>query len=292
MSLIVPGLTNRLDPTKSALIVVDVQNDFVSGSLAVSEAYEIIDPINQFLKAHPWALKIATKDWHPADHISFASNHPGKSPFVDKITLDNGLEQQLWPVHCVQHTMGSEFVDGLEHSLFQAIVHKGIDSNTECYSAFCDASGKPTIMYQDDIVDKSLRDGITSATFSLRDLLRKHDVTDIFIVGLAGDYCVKSTAIDGAQLFEAGGGPPNSAYDTQRECRIWVVKDLTRSVAKKEDMDKIWMTMEKDSPVRIMEDVNSIPWFVCYHTFYQPVRVNAWTSRHSVPQPKLSHVGR
>lgn len=275
MPLIVPSLTDRLDPTKSALIVVDVQNDFVSGSLAVSEADKIIEPINQFLKAHPWALKIATKDWHPSDHISFASNHPGKSAFVDKITLDNGLEQQLWPVHCVQNTMGSEFVDGLESSLFQAIVHKGMDSNVECYSAFCDASGKPTVMCRDDIVDESLRDEIVPATFSLRDLLRKHDITDIFIVGLAGDYCVKSTAIDGVQLLQSEGGAANNADDTGRGRRIWVVKDLTRSVAKKEDMDEIWMNMEKDYDVRIVEDVDLIPWFVSSHAFYQHVHANA-----------------
>lgn len=259
MPLIVPGLTDRLDPTKSALIVVDVQNDFVSGSLAVSEADKIIDPINQFLQAHPWALKIATKDWHPSDHISFASNHPGKSPFIDKITLDNGLEQQLWPVHCVQNTPGSEFVDGLEHSLFQAIVHKGMDSNMECYSAFCDASGKPTVMYQEHIVDESLRDESTPATFSLPDLLRKHQIKDIFIVGLAGDYCVKSTAVDAAKSVDEAGRP----------FRTWVVKDLTRSVAKKEDMHGVWTEMEKDYDIRIVERVESIPWFVYPPALYR-----------------------
>jgi len=211
---------NASDNFVPALVVVDMQNDFVTGSLAVPDAKSIIDPINSIL-ALPFALKIGTKDYHPPDHISFASNHqkavgekitiypPGSDPQVD---TERGLEQILWPDHCVQSTPGSDFVEGLRSSALHAVVHKGTHKGIECYSAFCD----PWRM----------------ATTELSTLLSDKGVTDVFVVGLAGDYCVKCTAIDAVQC----------------RFRTWVVKDLVRSVG---NDGKEWDEMQKNGVILV-----------------------------------------
>lgn len=226
MPLIIPGITgpetnlsrsvlNASDKFIPALVVVDVQNDFVTGSLAVPDATSIINPINSIL-ALPFAVKIGTKDYHPPDHISFASNHqkaigekitiypPGSDPQFD---AERGLEQVLWPDHCVQSTPGSDFVEGLHSSALHHVVHKGTHKGIECYSAFCD----PWQM----------------ASTELSTLLSEKSVTDVFVVGLAGDYCVKFTAIDAVKFG----------------FRTWVVKDLVRSVG---SGGKEWDEMQKN----------------------------------------------
>lgn len=209
MPLIAPDVTlshapNATDEFVPALLVVDMQTDFVTGSLAVPDAQSIIEPINTFLTL-PFARKIGTKDYHPPNHISFASTHPQKA-LGDKITIyppgadsdspidrERGIEQILWPDHCVQTTPGAEFVAGLNYTALDGVVHKGMHPGIESYSAF--------------------RDPWRINNTELHSLLK--GVTDVFVVGLASDYCVKCTAIDAVQFHY----------------RTWVVTDLSRSVA-------------------------------------------------------------
>ena len=160
-----------------ALIVVDIQNDFLpGGSLAVTDGDSIIPIVNALLKYFDFV--VATQDWHPIDHESFASRHPDKKP-GDKIVL-HGLDQVLWPDHCIQQTTGAEFSDRLDISQFNKIFQKGTDIHIDSYSGFFDNGKKKDT--------------------GLHDYLLKKGVDEVFIVGLATDYCVKFTAIDAAEL--------------------------------------------------------------------------------------------
>jgi nicotinamidase/pyrazinamidase len=156
-----------------ALIVVDVQNDFVrGGALAVPEGDIIVPLCNRLMKA--FDLVVATQDWHPANHASFAINHPGKR-IGDVIEL-NGLKQILWPAHCVQGMAGAMFVAGLETDRFDRVFQKGTDPEIDSYSGFFD-------------------NGHRKAT-GLETYLKLKGVNDVFVCGLATDYCVKFTAMD------------------------------------------------------------------------------------------------
>jgi nicotinamidase/pyrazinamidase len=160
-----------------ALIVVDVQNDFCpGGALAVRHGDQVVPVINDLQSR--FELVVATQDWHPADHKSFASNHEGKQP-GHLIELD-GLPQVLWPDHCVQNTPGAEFVEALSHSSIKRIFQKGTDPEVDSYSGFFD-------------------NGHRHST-GLGDYLREQGVTDVYVVGLATDYCVKFTALDAQDL--------------------------------------------------------------------------------------------
>ncbi|KAF2748489.1 Isochorismatase hydrolase [Sporormia fimetaria CBS 119925] len=189
-----------------ALIVVDLQEDFCppNGSLAVQGGRDIVPCVNELLSM-PFAIKVATKDFHPPDHVSFASNHapPNNVPFTTVITIRNPLnhdetqESRLWPDHCVQGTKGAELLPELDVDKIHHIVEKGQDKRVEMYSAFADPFVNPTVS----------RSG-------LADVLRGSGVTDVFIVGLAADYCVKFTALD-----------------AHREgFKTWIVEDGTRAV--------------------------------------------------------------
>ena len=159
------------------LIVVDVQNDFVDGgALAVPGGGEVV-PIINALQAG-FDLIVATQDWHPADHGSFATNHPGRRP-GERIDLD-GLEQVLWPVHCVQGTAGAEFAPGLERGRWDRVFRKGTDPEIDSYSGFFD-------------------NGHRRAT-GLGEFLRERGVEEVSVAGLATDYCVKFTALDARGL--------------------------------------------------------------------------------------------
>ncbi len=163
--------------SQRALIIVDVQNDFVpGGNLAVPDGDKVVSVINEL--SGNFDLVIATQDWHPANHGSFASNHPGKKP-GDVIEL-NGLQQILWPNHCVQGTKGAEFVAGLDLRRVTKIFHKGTDAGIDSYSGLYD-------------------NGHRKAT-GLGEYLKTHGVTDVTIGGLATDYCVKFTALDCQKL--------------------------------------------------------------------------------------------
>lgn len=163
----------------NALIIVDIQNDFLpGGALAVNRGDEIISSVNRLQQSNKFDLIVATQDWHPATHKSFAVNHPGKKVF-EMIDL-NGLEQFLWPVHCVQSTYGAEFVSSLEMKKVEAIFRKGMDTEIDSYSGFFD-NGK-------------------RKSTGLGSYLKGRNVESVYIVGLAGDYCVYFTALDALEL--------------------------------------------------------------------------------------------
>lgn len=160
-----------------ALIIVDVQNDFLKGgSLAVPNGNDVIPVINEI--QNDFDLIIATQDWHPANHKSFAANHFDKNEF-EVIDL-NGLQQVLWPVHCVQGSFGAEFHQDLEINKIEAIFRKGMDAEIDSYSGFFD-NGK-------------------RKSTGLFGYLKDRNVTEVFVCGLAADYCVQFTANDALNL--------------------------------------------------------------------------------------------
>ena len=155
------------------LLIIDVQNDFLpGGSLAVPEGNLIIERINDIMENYD--LIVATKDWHPKDHISFASSHQDKK--VGDIIKVNKNTQILWPDHCIQNEIGSEFPKLLNSSKINKIIYKGSDRNIDSYSGFYDN-------------DKKL-------STELSDYLKSKKVEKVDCVGLATEYCVKFTAID------------------------------------------------------------------------------------------------
>jgi nicotinamidase/pyrazinamidase len=159
-----------------ALLLIDVQNDFMpGGALAVPEGDKIIPLLNQ-LQPH-FDLVVATQDWHPATHKSFATNHQGRQPF-EEIDL-HGLPQVLWPEHCVQGTPGAELHADLVTNQVEAIFRKGTDPEIDSYSGLYD-------------------NGHRKAT-GLAAYLRGRDITAVYVAGLAGDYCVYYTAKDALQ---------------------------------------------------------------------------------------------
>src|SRR5947207_9776261 len=161
----------------NALIIVDLQNDFLpGGALAVPRGDEVISLANELQQR--FDLVVATQDWHPPNHGSFAANHPRKRP-GDLIDLD-GLPQILWPVHCVQNTVGAAFVPALEMKQVAEVFQKGTNPRIDSYSSFFD-------------------NGHAKAT-GLADFLKARRVTDVFIAGLTTDYCVKFSALDAIQL--------------------------------------------------------------------------------------------
>ena len=157
----------------AALILVDLQNDFCTGGRLEVPGGEFVVPVaNRVMAA--FDLVVATQDWHPADHESFAEQHPGRSP-GEVIDL-HGLEQVLWPVHCVQGSKGADFVRSLNKRKLAKVFPKGTDRTVDSYSGFFD-------------------NGRRSST-GLSDYLRGQGVSVVFVMGLATDYCVKFTALD------------------------------------------------------------------------------------------------
>ena len=160
-----------------ALILVDLQNDFMpGGALGVPEGDQVVPIANQMQKVFDFA--VATQDWHPRDHGSFAQNHPGRE-VGELIDLD-GISQVLWPVHCVQNSRGSELVSTLDTARIRRVFRKGTDPSIDSYSAFFD-------------------NGHRQST-GLMDYLREHGVREVYLLGLATDYCVKFSALDARQL--------------------------------------------------------------------------------------------
>jgi nicotinamidase/pyrazinamidase len=160
-----------------ALLLIDLQNDFLpGGALAVPGSDEIIPIANRVMPRY--GLVVASQDWHPNNHLSFASQHPGKR--VGDVIELAGLPQNLWPDHCVQNTRGADFPQALNRSGIHHIVRKGTDWQIDSYSAFFDnARRKET---------------------GLAKFLRERGVTKIELMGLATDYCVKATALDAIDL--------------------------------------------------------------------------------------------
>ncbi len=159
------------------LLLVDIQSDFLpGGALAVPDGDAVVPVVNRLQLLFP--LIAATQDWHPMDHGSFAANHSGRRPF--EASELNGLPQTLWPNHCVQGTRGADFAPGLERGRIAQVFHKGEDPGIDSYSGFFD-------------------NGHRKST-GLGEWLRARGVREIYIAGLATDYCVKFSALDAVRL--------------------------------------------------------------------------------------------
>ncbi|MBI83989.1 MAG: nicotinamidase/pyrazinamidase [Planctomycetaceae bacterium] len=160
-----------------SLLLIDIQNDFLpGGALAVQQGDEILPVANALLSQYE--LVVATQDWHPADHQSFAGQHPGME--VGQQVQLAGLDQILWPEHCVQGSRGAEFSAQLNQEAIQRVIRKGTDPLIDSYSGFFDnARRKET---------------------ELGSYLRSQQVDEVHLVGLATDYCVKFTALDAVDL--------------------------------------------------------------------------------------------
>lgn len=194
------------------LVVVDVQYDFLpGGSLAVTDGDAIIPVVNALAKK--FANVVLTQDWHPADHISFASQHVGKSPF-ETVELDYGT-QVLWPDHCVWGTRGAEISGALDIPHAQMIIRKGFNRAIDSYSGFQEA-------------DRSTLTGLAS-------YLGERNLSRIFVVGLATDFCVAWTAIDSAA----------------RGFETFVIEDATRAIDANGSLEKAWADLEEAGVTRI-----------------------------------------
>jgi nicotinamidase/pyrazinamidase len=160
-----------------ALVLVDLQYDFMpGGALAVSEGDATVPVANALMRR--FDMIVATQDWHPADHGSFVTQHPGAETFA-QVDL-HGLPQTVWPVHCVQNTRGAALHDELDRSGIHRVFPKGTDPRVDSYSGFFDNARR-------------------NAT-GLFEYLTQHGVREVFAMGLATDYCVKFTALDAVDL--------------------------------------------------------------------------------------------
>jgi len=161
----------------NALLLIDLQNDFLpGGAIPVPHGEAVMPLANQLQGAFKWV--VATQDWHPANHKSFASSHPGRKP-GDTTHFKRTL-QLLWPMHCVQNTRGAELSPALMLNRVNKVFRKGTEADIDGYSAFFDA-------------------GHTRAT-GLNEYLQDKHVTDIYLMGLGTDWCVKATALDAVAL--------------------------------------------------------------------------------------------
>ena len=177
--------------TNSVLLVMDVQNDFLpGGALAVPRGDEVVPRVNRL--ASKFANVILTQDWHPPDHISFASRHAGRKPF-ESIELAYGT-QVLWPDHCVQGSRGAEFAAELAVRHAQAVIRKGYHAHTDSYSALLEA------------------DRVTPT--GLNGMLRERGIRRVYCCGLATDFCVAWSALDA----QAAG------FET------WIIEDACRAI--------------------------------------------------------------
>ncbi len=211
---------------KEALILVDIQNDFIpGGALAVPQGDEIV-PVANRVQAE-FDLIVATQDWHPRDHQSFASHHPGRNP-GDRIDL-HGVDQVLWPDHCVQNTPGAAFHPHFDFSRVDHVVRKGTDPAIDSYSAFFDNEHR-------------------KAT-GLHDYLQQKQVTDIYIMGLATDYCVLYSVRDARKLGYR-------TFVIQDGCRGIDLQpgDVDRAI---EEMEKIGATVVQSDQIHAARSVTA-----------------------------------
>jgi nicotinamidase/pyrazinamidase len=204
-------MTREIHP-EDVLVVVDVQYDFLpNGSLAVAGGDEIVPLVNALAKK--FTNVVLTQDWHPADHVSFASQHPGKAPF-ETVELSYGT-QVLWPDHCVWATHGAEISADLDIPHAQLIIRKGYNRAIDSYSGFQEAD----------------RETLTG----LAGYLNERDVGRLYVVGLATDFCVAWTALDGI----AGG------FD------VTVIEDATRAIDSNGSLAQAWTDMTDAGVERI-----------------------------------------
>jgi nicotinamidase/pyrazinamidase len=196
------------------LIIVDVQNDFCpGGALPVRDGDEVVEVVNRILPK--FDLAVATQDWHPANHGSFAVNHPGRTP-GQRIELA-GLPQILWPAHCVANTPGAELHAALDRAEIARVFRKGTDAEVDSYSGFFDNCRR--------------------VSTGLDDFLKSRGATEVYVCGLATDYCVKATALDAVSLgfktflvedacrgVELGDGDVRRALDEMRRAGGAVIR--------------------------------------------------------------------
>ncbi|MEM9928262.1 MAG: bifunctional nicotinamidase/pyrazinamidase [Bacteroidota bacterium] len=183
-----------------ALILVDLQVDFMpTGMLPVAEGDQVVPIANSLIPEYETV--VATQDWHPADHGSFAANHPWRKP--GQVIDLHGLQQVLWPIHCVQHTWGAELVAGLNTEGITKVFQKGTDPEIDSYSGFYD-------------------NGHRKST-GMAEWLRERGIEEVHVLGLAADYCVKFTVLDALQegfrtrlIKEATRGVELEAGDVKR----------------------------------------------------------------------------
>ena len=198
---------------QDVLIVVDTQYDFLpGGNLAVTGGDEIVPLINTL--ARKFTNVVLTQDWHPANHISFASNHPGKNPF-ETIELPYGT-QVLWPDHCVWMSHGAQISADLDIPQAQLIIRKGYNPRIDSYSGFQEAD----------------RETLTG----LAGYLNERDVDRLYMVGLATDFCVGWTAIDGAA----------AGYD------VTIIEDATRAIDNAGSLERAWADMAEAGVERVL----------------------------------------
>ncbi|NMM48764.1 bifunctional nicotinamidase/pyrazinamidase [Marinigracilibium pacificum] len=175
-----------------ALLIVDVQYDFLpGGALAVPNGNHIIEGINDIVER--FEIVVATQDWHPDGHFSFASSHEGKHPF-EELEIEDGKHQTLWPDHCVQGSKGAEISHDLDTNAIQAVIRKGMDPQIDSYSGFYDNFRKRNT--------------------GLSGYLKERQATDLYVCGLAADYCVFYTIMDAKR----------EGFDT------FFLEDLTRPI--------------------------------------------------------------
>lgn len=200
---------------KKALIIVDVQNDFCEGgALEVKNGNKVIPIINSLVKTDFFDQITATQDWHPRDHKSFASNHNGKN--VYNVIKLKGISQVLWPDHCIQRTKGARFHEELILDKDVKVFKKGKDKYIDSYSGFYDNDHK--------------------SSTGLSEFLKRKRIDEVYITGLATDYCVKFTALDSA----------NEGFKT------FVVKDAVKGVnISKDDSKKAFAEM-RDKGINII----------------------------------------
>jgi nicotinamidase/pyrazinamidase len=195
----------------SVLIVVDVQNCFITGALAVPHGEEVVAVINKIAPA--FENVVLTQDWHPAGHASFASSHAGSKPF-ETVKLAYG-NQLLWPDHCVQGTPDAALHANLRIPQAQLIVRKGFDRDVDSYSAFEEADRKTGT--------------------GLHGYLRERGIREVFVAGLATDFCVAWTALDARK----------SAFET------YVIEDACRGIDLHGSVGAAWSRMRKRGIHRI-----------------------------------------
>lgn len=204
------GKDDGFQPGARAFVIVDAQNDFCKGgALEVPDGDQVIPVINRLRDSARWDAIVLTQDWHPQDHISFASNNPGQKTFT-VVNLPEIGEQMMWPDHCVQGSKGAQFHPHLEASEDDIVVRKGLQKEVDSYSGFGDAFGH------------------TKEKTSLEDELKKRNVQDVFVAGLALDYCVAYTCKDSAK----------AGFNT------YLIMDATRGIAD-ESINKENAEMEK-----------------------------------------------
>lgn len=216
---------------KTALLIVDIQNDFLpGGALAAPGGDEIVPLVNQLMPGYD--LVVATQDWHPADHESFAVNHANRE--IGEVIDLHGLQQVLWPTHCVEGSPGAEFAENLDSQRIDHVFRKGMDPTVDSYSGFFDNGHRHSS--------------------GLADYLRDQGVAEVHVVGLATDYCVKFTTLDAlvegfrtTLVVDACRGvdlKPGDIEDAVEECRATGARITTTTDILGETISEVVRTIE------------------------------------------------